>query len=281
MRLGLFLLVGLLAVAGGPVVPAAWTMPAADVVAGCSLDADVRPTALVGESGPGDLVSGLCPGIRPGAQVSSPLGGCTMSWILKDAQGIFYATIAGHCGEVGDNIRLSSTGATIGQMIYSKDQPIGEDFGVFRIFSNFNNQVNATLCAWGGPTSVWSGAGGSHVVRHFGFGLGVGSVPPARARTGALGYVSPVAFTFTGVAMPGDSGSPARLASGEALGVITDLTSVRTPGTGPLVPSDPFLASGVVLGTRLDHGLANAQAATGLVFTLQTGAVDNEPAPLP
>lgn len=270
-----YLVLLLLLPAFGLAVP---TAPALEAALPCE-EAPLRETAMLATAGPADLVFGPCPGIRPGAQVSSPGGTCTMSWILQSGS-TYYATIAGHCGDVGHKIKLASTGATIGEMVYSVSQPIGEDFGVFRIYSTYNGQVNAAMCAWGGATGVWTGVGGSHVVRHFGYGLGVGSVPPARARSGVLGVTDASAFAFEGFVMPGDSGSPARLASGEALGVITDLLPVRDPGPY-LLPTNPLLNTGTVLGTRLDHGLPRASAATGLTFTLVTAPVDNEPVPMP
>lgn len=230
-----------------------------------------RPTAL---AGPEDLVTGHCPGIRPGAPISTPVGGCTMAWILTDGQDLYGAT-AGHCARVGDTIDLRG-GPAIGRMVYSQDQPIGEDFGVFRIFDGVRDMVDPEMCAWGGPSGTFTGDG-SRVVRHFGFGIGPGTLPWTRARSGALTHFNDAAFGFAGWVMPGDSGSPARLGDGQALGVITDLTTVRQPGNGPLLPDDELMWTSAAAGTRLDHGLARVQQSTGLDLDVVTAPVRNEP----
>lgn len=236
-----------------------------------SCDDDLRPTAL---SGPEDLISGECPGIRPGADISTPVGGCTMAFILTDGADL-YGTTAGHCASVGQTIHLDD-GPAIGTVIYSRGQPIGEDFAVFEIRDAVEDQVDPKMCAWGGPTGVFAGDG-SRIVRHFGYGIGPGTLPPTRARSGALTYFNDAAFGFAGWAMPGDSGSPARLSSGQALGVITDLTTVRQPGNGPLLPEDPGMWTSAAAGTRLDHGISQAERATGLDLTLVTADLANEP----
>ncbi|MFA5860203.1 MAG: hypothetical protein WDA16_00770 [Candidatus Thermoplasmatota archaeon] len=234
----------------------------------------LRATALVN---PAELVSGECPGIRPGAAISTPAGGCTMAWILRDSAGDLYGATAGHCGNVGD--RVAVAGQNVGTFVYSVNQPIGEDFGVFSIDADRVGLVSPEMCAWGGATATWTGAGGAvaGVVRHFGFGIGTGTMPQTRARSGALDYASATTFAFAGAVAPGDSGSPARLGSGEALGVITDLLAPRVPGTGPLVPSDAVLLTQLAMGTRLDHGLAAASTATGISLSLVTGTPANEP----
>lgn len=234
---------------------------------------DLRPTALSAPD-PLELLLPSCGGIRPGAGISSPGGSCTMAWILQSGS-TYYGTTAGHCGDVGDRIRLSSINAEIGTMIYAVAGPIGADFGVFRIDSGRNSLVSPDMCAWGGATGVWGGSGGGLFVRHFGFGIGTGTTPFTRARSGVLDYSNNEVFAFQGAVAPGDSGSPARLSGGQALGVITDLASVRTP-PDPLVPADKVLLTQLAIGTRLDHGMAQASAATGISFSLVLGTPDNE-----
>lgn len=243
--------------------------PPADAI-GC----DLRATALVHDLDPLELVVPSCSGIRPGAAISSPVGSCTMAWILRSGSDL-YGTTAGHCADVGHRIRVAGAGE-VGTMVYSVDQPIGEDFGVFRIDPARHALVSPEMCAWGGATGVWAGDDPAGVVRHFGFGIGTGTLPPTRARSGVLDYANPTTFAFVGAVAPGDSGSPARLATGDALGVITDLLAPRTPGTGGFVPSDPVLVTQLAIGTRLDHGIARAEAATGLDFALVTGTPENE-----
>lgn len=250
--------------------------PAAVAAAEAQGACGLRETAIVNV---GDLISGSCPGIRPGAEITSPVGQCTMAWILRDASGALYGTTAGHCGAVGQRVSLASLGAQVGTFVFSVDQPIGEDFAVFKIDSSRAGIVSPDMCAWGGATGVYAGAGPAApgVVRHFGFGVGTGTLAYTRARSGAMDYATATTFGFAGAVAPGDSGSPARLASGEALGVITDLLAPRSPGTGPLVPADLTFMTQAALGTRLDHGIAEAEAATGLSFTLVTGTPANEP----
>lgn len=234
---------------------------------------ELRASALVS---PAVALEGACSGIRPGAAIATSAGSCTMAWILRDANGALYGSTAGHCGVVGQRVRVG--GQAIGTMVYAVDQPIGEDFGVFSIDADKAHLVDPDMCAWGGATGVWTEEGpvATGLVRHFGFGVGTGTLAQTRARSGVLDHASATTFAFVGAVAPGDSGSPARASSGEALGVITDLLSPRSPGTGPLVPEDPVLLTQLGIGTRLDHGLARVEAATGLSLSLVTGEPRNE-----
>jgi hypothetical protein len=63
------------------------------------------------------------------------------------------------------------------------------------------------MCRFGGPNGVNTDQSGSPVVlNHFGNGLGVGSVLPARSAL-ALGTPNADHVFAQGVAVPGDSGS--------------------------------------------------------------------------
>lgn len=267
-------LVAALLAAGFP--PAAGLGPAPGLDARSREDPSCRrPTALAAGAAPRPPVRGnACPGIRPGAAIGSSRGQCTLAWILEDG----YAVTAGHCVEEGGEVWLQG-GPVVGTAIYSDAAPIGDDFAVVELRDAVLDRVDPRMCGWGRASGTFRGDGleadrrpRDRRVRHFGHGLVVGDLPRGRARTGVLGYVNGDAFTFEGVAVPGDSGSPAMLADGAALGVITDATGLTLPTRGGPLPGDPALLTGSVVGTRLDHGLAMAENATGRDFRLATAS---------
>lgn len=264
----LTIVVAIAALVPATVQAAAGTASPVDAAEGCQ-----RPTALAAASVTDvPIQSGTCNAIRPGAQISSNIGLCTLAWILDGSDGKTYAATAGHCVDEGGDVRID--GDVIGTAVYSKAAPLGQDFAVIEIANG--KSVQTSMCGWGAASGVFHGNGlelnrsaEERTVRHFGFGVGTGTFEPTRGRTGVLGYVNDNAFTFEGAVAPGDSGSPAMLENGKALGVITDGTAIRVPGNGGL-PADPLLASGSVVGTRLDHGLAAAEADLGIDLSLAT-----------
>jgi hypothetical protein len=101
------------------------------------------------------------------------------------------------------------------------------------------------------------------VLNHFGNGIGVGSVLPARSAL-ALGMPNPDHVYAQGAVVPGDSGSGIISSDGRAVGVIVT-TGVHTGSIG---------TSGVDAGTmgvtRLAPQVRRASQVLGTQLSLQT-----------
>jgi hypothetical protein len=162
--------------------------------------------------------------IRPGVKV----GGCTLAWILHDPiEDVYYASTAGHCLGYNSRPTVARLAGQFGEVVYTTGSGgIGRDFALIRIFDDYVQHINPEMCVWGGPTGVHDGSSilGQSVV-HVGHGTAVRTNPlvPPYAQTGIGGSTGVNHFFWVGTALWGDSGSPIRLESGEALGVVTHL----------------------------------------------------------
>jgi hypothetical protein len=206
------------------------------------------------------LIPGACPtGIRPGARVSTPVGGCTANFIFTDQHGRWYVGTAGHCfGGVGQRMSVSGIG-DVGSAVYSTGNGgVGTDFALVLIDADKEHWVNPAMCHWGGPTSESTGP---TEVKHYGHGVGHGLTVYTRPRTGYFAAASTDSFSFYGAVASGDSGSGAIRANGAGLGVITHVNA----GAVLLAHSAPW-----AYGTRLDRAISLAENGTGLDLTLQT-----------
>lgn len=185
----------------------------------------------------------LCRGIaRPGVRIAGGPGTCTLGFLVTDGVNR-YATTAGHCLEVGRPVFTSGGTPSVAMRLgvaeaaVATDSTIGEDFGLIRLDDNVT--WSAKMCDWGGPTAEFAGDDiRGRVVLHTGYGNPLpGSLEPPRPRAGHGELWGVRTFFFTGFIAAGDSGSPALLQSGEALGVMT---------AG---------FNGVIWGTELRYGL--------------------------
>jgi len=264
-RMALF---ALALVVGFPAVLAAAGTPAPSVLASCTIPvvtdaaspfplADLEPLPAPRDP---PLLPQECPNhLGPGAQMTSPVG-CTMNFAFTDQLGRFYLGTAGHCVGVGQRVGLAGLGQ-VGTAVFSVANGAGYDFGLVRL--DAGRVPDPSMCHWGGPTGVASPAQSSGVVRQFGYGLVWGQNQFTRARSGytdPLFTMDPNDFAFVGFAAAGDSGSPVRMDSGEALGLVTH-------GGGVLF----FVPTGS--GTRIDQAIRLAEAGTGLDLTLMTAPV--------
>lgn len=189
----------------------------------------------------------LFTGIRPGAWILEPAG-CTTNFVFG-SPGNYSIGTAGHCGSVGEEVTLIAAPEvlmTIGKVVKSVDNGVGDDFALIDIYPEMQQYVNPSMTYFGGPTAVGSPQVGD-VVEHAGHGLVIGTGGTPRA--GVVVYRGPGdeggsdAFAWVGAASPGDSGSAVRLASGEAAGDLTHLVV-----GGPYVPGD-------VAGTSIERML--------------------------
>lgn len=200
--------------------------------------------------------------IRPGARLSTPVGGCTVNFIFRDAANNRYFGTAGHCfNALGQRGSVGGLGQ-VGTVVYRLSAGVGNDFALVRVDANRVNLVNPAMCHWGGPTGIDGEVGA--IVRHYGWPIGYSTLPATRPRSG-LGWGSDAdSFTFVGTVASGDSGSGARNDDGTGLGIITHVNI----GLILFAHSAPF-----AFGTRLDQAIGLAEAATGLDLTLLTAPV--------
>ena len=220
--------------------------------------------------------TGECPGVRPGAVVESDNGQCTFNFLFQGSNGARYIGTAGHCilgddplgGDAGEQTWAAGSGPEardgagnrIGEFAYAILQD-PKDFALIRLDPGV--AASAEMCHFGGPTGVNSDITSAAVtLQHFGQGVGVGSVLPARSAL-ALGMPDPDHVYAAGAVVPGDSGSGIISADGRAVGVIVT-TGLHTGslGTGGI-------DAGSMGVTRLAPQVARAQSRLGVSLDLQ------------
>lgn len=218
-----------------------------------------------------------CPGVRPGAVVQSDSGQCTFNFVFTGSDGRQYIGTAGHCilgdstvgGDVGEESWTPGTGPVardgegnrIGEFAYAILQD-PKDFALIRVDAGV--PVSPQMCHFVGPTGVNNDRpSGPVVLNHFGQGLGVGTVIPARSAV-ATGMPDPDHVYADGAVVPGDSGSGIISADGRAVGVIVTvgvhIASIGTSG----------IDAGTLGITRLSPQVSRASQVLGVGLTLQT-----------
>jgi hypothetical protein len=238
-----------------------------------------KPCKLIPVPAAAPVGTGSCPGVRPGAIVNSETGQCTFNFLFNGSDGRRYIGTAGHCilgespigGDVGEESWAPGTGpeATdadgnrIGEFAYAILQD-PKDFALIRLDNGV--AASAQMCHFGGPTGTNSDTPGltsPTVLNHFGNGIGIGSVLPARSAL-ALGMPDPDHVFAEGAVVPGDSGSGIISSDGRAVGVIVT-TGLHSSSIG---------SSGIDAGTmgitRLAPQEARAEQVLGVGMSLQT-----------
>ena len=259
----------------GTAVLALSAAPAAAADSNWTLDG--KPCKLIPVPAAAPVGTGTCPGVRPGAIVNSDAGQCTFNFLFNGSDGRRYIGTAGHCilgespigGDVGEESWAPGTGpeATdgdgnrIGEFAYAiLEDP--KDFALIRLDSGV--AASPQMCHFGGPNGTNTDQGSSPIVlNHFGNGIGVGTVLPARSAL-ALGMPDPDHVYAEGAVVPGDSGSGIISSDGRAVGVIVT-TGVHSSsiGTGGI-------DAGTMGVTRLAPQEARAEQVLGVGMTLQT-----------
>ena len=223
---------------------------------------------------------GSCPGVRPGAEVQTQVGLCTLNFLFEAPDHERYIGTAGHCilgegGPMGDNVgektwpkgqgpvAKDSAGHRIGEFAYAILQD-PKDFSLIRLDPGV--EASPEMCQFGGPTGINDDVGdGNKVLEYWGNGIGIGSTVPARSAV-AKGFPNADHVYALGLALPGDSGSAVISDDGRAVGV---LVTVGVHGFG-------YDQNGVDLGTigitRLAPQLAQASKVLGTKLTLVTSA---------
>jgi hypothetical protein len=221
--------------------------------------------------------TGTCPGVRPGAIVRSDKGQCTFNFLFQGSDGRAYIGTAGHCilgdsaigGDAGEQAWAPGTGPVardgqnqrIGEFAYAILQD-PKDFALIRLDPGV--PASPQMCHFGGPTGTNADTPSSPVVlQHYGNGVGVGTVVPARSAV-AAGMPDPDHVFAQGVVVPGDSGSGIVSDDGRAVGVIVTVgVHTSSIGTGGV-------DAGVMGITRLGPQETRAEQVLGLALTLQT-----------
>lgn len=231
-----------------------------------------EPCELIQVPAAAPIGTGSCPGVRPGAIVDSDVGQCTFNFVFNGSDGRTYIGTAGHCIN-GDGQERSwapgtgpeardSTGARIGEFAYAiLSDP--KDFALIRVDAGV--PVNPQMCHFGGPTGINSDRPGLGLVmlQHYGNGVGIGAVLPARSAI-ALGMPDPDHVFAEGLVVPGDSGSGIETADGRAVGVIVT-TGIHTSSFGT-----SGIDAGTMGVTRLAPQLARATQVTGVSYSIVT-----------
>lgn len=215
--------------------------------------------------------TGSCPGVRPGARVSTDLGGCSFNFVFTatdptDDEAEFPTLIgtAGHCLEFDGDVATwdfgdpdapaaRAGGQEIGRFVYAALGG-GRDFALIALHDDV--EYDPQMCHYGGPTGIDPGPRpGSGFVEHSGQGVALGSTIPGRTHF-VQTFNDPNSVRFYGAAIFGDSGSGIITADeGHAVGVVVSL-GVAT--------------SGPVRAVRLTTELEEASRALGLDFEVMT-----------
>jgi len=236
-----------------------------------------KPCKLIPVPAAAPFGTGTCPGVRPGAIVNSDAGQCTFNFRFNGSDGERYIGTAGHCilgdspigGDVGEESWAEGTGPVardadgnrIGEFAYAILQD-PKDFALIRLDDGV--EASPQMCHFGGPNGTNADQGSAPVVlNHFGNGIGVGSVLPARSAL-ALGTPNADHVFAQGVAVPGDSGSGVISSDGRALGVLVTVgLHSGSIGTGGVDAGDVGI-------TRIPPQEARAEQVLGTTLNLQT-----------
>ena len=220
---------------------------------------------------------GTCPGVRPGGEVQTEQGLCTLNFLFVTPEGERFIGTAGHCivgeGPVADNAgektwakgtgpaAKDAAGTRFGEFAYAVLQD-PKDFALIRLDPGV--EASPEMCNYGGPTGINDDiSDGPQVLQYFGNGVGIGSTVPARSAV-SMGFPNADHVYAAGLALPGDSGSAVITDDGRAVGV---LVTTGLHGLG-------FDENGVDFGTmgitRISPQIARASQALGLQFTMVT-----------
>jgi hypothetical protein len=163
-------------------------------------------------------------GIRPGHFII--VGGgtlCSTNFVFRNGANWAIGT-AGHCGNVGDQVTMISLPRgllNIGNIIKSVNGGPGNDFALISINPALNSLVSPSMAFWGGPTANYPGPKAPLLVRHIGWGAGIGAGGTPRVGVGIAW--SPTLWRFSGLIVNGDSGSGAINEKSKAIGNITHI----------------------------------------------------------
>jgi hypothetical protein len=202
-----------------------------------------------------------------------------LNFLFRAPDGTRFIGTAGHCviggipedKDAGEKVWPVGTGPEahdadgkrIGEFAYAVIR-LPKDFALIRLDPAID--ASPEMCHFGGPTGEF----GSHesypaVLHYYGNGKAVGSVVPARSAM-TFGTPDPYQVYATGLAAPGDSGSPVISSDGLAVGVLVT-TGLPSPINFP--PRAVALSDLGTIGiTRLGPQLVGASKRLGLPLSL-------------
>jgi len=235
-----------------------------------------QPCRLIEVPAAAPVGTGSCPGVRPGAVVTSDAGQCTFNFLFSGSDGHRYIGTAGHCilgdspvgGDVGEEtwggdgpVARDGSGNQVGRFAYAiLEDP--KDFALIRLDAGV--PADPQMCHFGGPTGVNADISEeTTVLHHFGNGVAVGDVLPARSAV-AFGLPHPDHVYAGGAVVPGDSGSGIISSDGRALGVIVT-TGLHSQSIG-----FPVIDAGTMGVTRIAPQVDRAETVLGISLTLET-----------
>ena len=212
-----------------------------------------------------------CAGVRPGALARTPTGDCTFGYhfVARGEKGEIiarYMATAGHC-IIDEGLRTWGPGAgpiisdansrQVGQVAYARVDAT-HDFALVSLFSTV--LANSQVCVFGGPIGIDSSVrSGTEAVSHYGQGIGISAVMPARS--GVSRYLSDYReVRIDSVTTISDSGSPLVSANGRALGMIKSIIADPNGAVRALRLRPQMDAAGASLGQSLE--LVTAPRAT-------------------
>ena len=219
--------------------------------------------------------------VRPGAKVLYSGTYCTMNFVFSGSDGQNYVGTAGHCPlsgrqavetyGPGDGIEAQdSTGTRIGEFAYAAVQRTpgtGIDFALIRLDRGI--KPNPEMTFFGGPTGINNEINHeAQIVNGYGHGMVVGDVKPERQFLAAGGFDSEKLIVATGLAAPGDSGSPVTTEEEEALGVIVAISGMAQWSNGGI----PYAGNTMIV--RLRPNIALAEKRLGVRLKLGTAPGD-------
>jgi hypothetical protein len=221
---------------------------------------------------------GSCPGVRPGGDLRTDLGQCTLNFLFVTPEGERYIGTAGHCilgeGPVADGAgekmwpkgqgpaAKDPEGKRFGEFAYAVLQD-PKDFALIRLDPGV--EASPEMCNYGGPSGINEDTSGEMTVLHyFGNGIGIGTALPARSAV-AMGLPNADHVYAAGLALPGDSGSAVISEDGRAVGV---LVTVGIHGFG--IEEDGAIDFGTVGITRIVPQMKRAAEALGIQLTMVT-----------
>ena len=236
------------------------------------------PAAGAAKEGTLPVGVGTCPGVRPGGEVQTEQGLCTLNFLFTTPAGERFIGTAGHCilgdGPVADSAgektwakgsgpaAKDSTGTRFGEFAYAVLQD-PKDFALIRLDPGV--EASPEMCNFGGPSGINDDISGDPTVLHyFGNGVGIGTALPARSAV-ALGLPNVDHVYAAGLALPGDSGSAVISEDGRAVGV---LVTVGVHGFG--IDESGGIDFGTVGITRIVPQMKRAADALGIQLTMIT-----------
>lgn len=218
--------------------------------------------------------------IRPGVQVTSETGQCTSNFVFTSPDNAtLYLGLAAHCVEglnIGAEVDIGG-GVATGTLAYSSWQTMADvdekdeltldrnDFALILIPAEHRAQVHPGMRHFGGPTALADSSAvstGDKILTYGNSGLRQEIEPTSWHEGYVLEADEWTTYVYTALpGVPGDSGSGALTADGQALGIVVTLTILPTAGSNGI--------------THLDKALDYAREHAGLDVRLATWELED------